>query len=307
MGAAVSLVSLGDSEGEMNNSISQALKLIDFTYKQSVNSVAIKPNLCYYWDASTGYTTDPKVVGAIICWVRETYGEDVNIRIVESDASAMRTKYAFTILGYRKLAQDKQVDLFNLSEDRLNEETVEVNGRQVTLKVPQSLLEADLFINVPKLKVMRATRITCASKNIFGCIGFPRKIIYHPFLEEAIVGINKILHPHVTIVDGLVALGRFPVKLGLIMASKDSFSIDWVASKILGYNPRSVGFLNLAIKEEIWSPKGLSICGDKSIEIFSEKFPKQNKYSATLWNFQLKLLKTYLKIVGDVAPHFIEG
>lgn len=63
-------------------------------------------------------------------------------------------------------------------------------------------------------------------KNIFGCIGYRRKIVYHPFLDEAIVGINKVLRPHLTVVEGLVALGRYPVKLVLIMASADPFSVD---------------------------------------------------------------------------------
>ena len=306
MGDFVSLVRSQDSEAEIDESIFKALKLIKFKHEKSINSVAIKPNLCYYWDASTGYTTDPRVVAAIIDWVREIHGKDVNIRIVESDATAMRTKYAFTILGYRKLAEEKQVELFNLSEDFLSEETVEVNGHQITFKIPKFLLEADLFINVPKLKVMRATRITCALKNIFGCIGHPKKIVYHPFLNETIIGINKTLHPHLTVVDGLVALGRFPVKLGLIMASRDPFSIDWIASQILGYNPRRVGFLKLAIEQKIWSPKGVSIYGEKSIETIRRNFPKKKIHSSTSWDLQLKLLKAYWKLVGDVAPSIFE-
>lgn len=307
MGDFVSLVRSKDSEVEINESIAKALKLINFKHEKSVNSVAIKPNLCYYWDASTGYTTDPRVVAAIIDWVREAYGKDVNIRVVESDATAMQTKYAFTILGYTKLAEEKQVELFNLSEDSLGEETVEVNGHQITFKIPRFLLEADLFINVPKLKVMRTTRITCALKNTFGCIGYPRKISYHPLLKETIVGINKTLHPHLTVVDGLVALGRFPVKLGLIMASRDPFSIDWIASQILGYNPRRVGFLKIAIKQKIWSPKGINICGEKSIETIARNFPKEKILSSTSWDLKLKLLKAYWKLVGDVAPYLFEG
>jgi len=307
MGDIVSLLRMADSQKDINASVFEVSKMIGFNEEKTVKSVAIKPNLCYYWDASTGYTTDPRVVAAIIDWVRETYGKDVDVRIVEADATAMNTKYAFTILGYRNLAAEKQVELFNLSEDHLNERTVEVNGRQITFKVPRFLLETDLFINVPKLKVMRETKITCALKNIFGCIGYPRKIIYHHLLKEAIVGINKILQPHITIVDGLVALGRFPVKLGLIMASKDPFSIDWVASETLGYNPRRVGFLKLAMREKIWSPKGLSLCGEKSIELFKRQFPKSHIYSSISWKLQLKLLKAYLKLTGDVAPHLIDG
>jgi len=306
MGSVVSLVRTQGSVEKIKNSISQALNLIDFKLNGSVKSVAIKPNLCYYWDGATGYTTDPRVVAGVIDFVRERCGEDVDIKVVEADASAMRTKYAFPVLGYEKLAEEKSVELFNLSNDVLVEKTVHVNKREVSFKVPQLLLKADLFINVPKLKIMRATKITCAMKNIFGCIGSPRKVVYHPFLSEAIVGINKILRPHVTIVDGVVALGRFPVRLGLIMASVDPFSVDWIASQIMGYNPSNVGFLKLAMKEKLGNPDGVTTRG-KSVAEFQKIFPKENFTSSKYWwGIQFWLLKAYHKIVGDVIPPALE-
>jgi len=307
MGSVVALVRLQNSrEEEIKNSIYEASSLIGFKPNSSVKSVVIKPNLCYYWDADTGYTTDPKVVAGIIDCVREMCGKDVDIKVVEADASAMRTKYSFPVLGYEKLAKQKKVELFNLSGDVLIEKTVQVNNREITFKVPQILLDSDLFINVPKLKVMRATKITCAMKNIFGCIGTPRKVIYHPFLNEAIVGINKILRPHLTIVDGLVALGRFPVKLNLIMASADPFSIDWVASKIMGYNPSKVKYLKMAVNEKVSDPKGVAACGAE-IEEFAKLFPKEGLLSTGfLWSLQFQLLKTYKKMVGDIIPPVLE-
>jgi uncharacterized protein (DUF362 family) len=307
MGDIVSLVLSGRSKGELGEAVSRALVMTEFEHDRPVDSVAIKPNLCYYWDASTGYTTDSALVSAIIDWVRGTYGNEVSIRIVEADASAMRTKYAFSILGYRRLADKKNVGLVNLSEDELVEKTVRVNGREIAYKVSELLLNADLFINVPKLKVMRATKITCALKNVFGSIGYPKKMVYHSFLNEAIVGINEILHPHLTIVDGLVALGKSPVKLDLVMASKDPFSIDWIASQILGYSPRGVGFLKTAIREKVWSPEGIVVKGETSVEVLRKNFPREVVSQAMLWKLQLSLLKAYLRLVGDAAPHFVKG
>jgi len=306
MGSVVALVRSQSSREEIKNSISEALSLIGFRLNGSVKSVVIKPNLCYYWDADTGYTTDPRVVTGIIDCAREMYGGDVDIKVVEADASAMRTKYAFPVLGYEKLAKEKKVKLFNLSEDVLIEKTVQVNNKKITFKVPQILLNSDLFINVPKLKIMRATKITCAMKNIFGCIGTPRKIVYHKFLNEAIVGINKILRPHLTIVDGLVALGRFPAKLNLIMASADSFSIDWVASQIMGYNHSKVKYLKIAANEKVGDPKGVTTCGAK-IEEFAKLFPKEGLLSTGfLWSLQFQLLKIYKKMIGDIIPPVLE-
>lgn len=309
MGGIVSLVRAQGSPENIRDSILEALylgaNLIDFKL-DSVKSVAIKPNLCYYWDANTGYTTDPRIVAGIIDWVREECGKDVNIKVVEADASAMRTKYAFLILGYEKLAREKQVKLFNLSDDILIEKDVNVNRRKISFKVPQLLLKSDLYINVPKLKIMRATKITCAMKNVFGCIGAPRKVVYHPFLNEAIVGINKILHPHLTIVDGLVGLGRFPVRLDLIMEGIDSFSVDWVASQIAGYDPSRVDFLKIALKEKLGNPDGIVTRGE-SVAEFKEIFPRASLTSSNhWWSIQFWMLKLYSRIVGDVVPPVLQ-
>lgn len=306
MGDKVSLVHLNNSEEDIKDGVYKALELIDFNIDKPIKKVAIKPNLAYYWDANTGYTTDPRVVAALIDWIRDEVGENIEIKIVESDATSMRTHLAFRILGYNKLAEHKKVELFNLSKDERVEKKVLVNGREIVYKVPQLLLNSDLFINVPKLKIMRDVRITCAMKNIFGCIAYRRKIIYHPYLNEAVVGINKVLHPHLNVVDGIVGLGRFPVKLDLIMASVDTFSTDWVASKIMGLNPNNVPFIKISERENLGSPKGVEVVGEK-IDTFSKIFPGEGFISTkNLWGVQLWLLNLYLKIVGDIMPPILE-
>jgi len=306
LGCAVSLVRTNDSIREIRKSIEVALGLIDFKPKTPLKSVDIKVNLCYYWQASTGCTTHPQFVSGIIDYIRERHGEDVYIRIVEADATAMRTKYAFRILGYEKLAKEKNVELFNLSEDEVREEKVQVNGREIKFQIPQSLLKSDLFINAPKLKTLRETKISCALKNIYGCIAYPRKLIYHPILNEAIVGINKLLRPHLTIVDGIVALGRYPVKLGLIIASKDPFSVDWVASKIMGFNPSKIKFLKIAMKEGLGDRRNIEIRGE-DLAAFKKLFPKESFFwSKRWWNVQLTILNLYAKLVGDIVPPMLE-
>jgi len=306
MESIVSLVKDSASLRDLRVTISQALAMINFRFDNPVKTVVIKPNLCYYWDSSTGNTTDPALVAAIIDNVREKYGKQVDIKIAEADASAMRTKYAFSVLGYKRLAIAKNVELVNLSEDELKEFQIKVNNRDLSFKIPQLLLNADLFINVPKLKVMKATTITCAMKNIFGCIGYPRKVKYHSVLDEAIVGTNKILNPHLTIVDGLIALGQYPIRLDLVMAGVDPFSVDWIASKIMGYNPSKIKFLKIAVKEGIGNPAHVIQKGENP-ESFSKVFPKPKISSSKyLWGIQLSLLKAYKKLSGDIIPPALE-
>jgi uncharacterized protein (DUF362 family) len=305
MGSIVSLVhyDLGTS---LVSSVGKSIELIGFSPRKTVKTVVIKPNLNYYWETATGCTTDPRVVGALVEYLRQTHGKDLEIRVVEADASAMRTKHVFPMLGYDKLAKSLGLELFNLSTDELKKVKVPVNGRSLEFEVPQCLLTADLFINVPKLKTMRVTKITCAMKNIFGCIGTPRKFVYHPVLDEAIVGINKIVKPHLTLVDGLVGLGRLPVKLDLIMASVDVFSIDWVAAQIMSINPKSVRFLKIARKEKVGNPSGVVTRGE-NLNRFKSQFPGEGLMPQKLsWALEFGLLHLYKKVSGDVIPPFLE-
>lgn len=219
----------------------------------------------------------------------------------------MRTKYAFKCLGYENLSLEKKVELFNLSNDVLVEKTVTVGKQKISFQTPQQLLDCDLFINVPKLKYMRETKITCAMKNVFGCIGYPRKAKYHPILNEAIVGINKVLHPHLTIVDGLVGLGRFPVRLDLIMAGHDTFSVDCVASKLLGYKPSNVKCLEIGLKEKIEGSFEVETFGEE-IQRFARLIPRQGGIipKKLMWSVQLSMLKTYRRLSGDIIPPALE-
>lgn len=302
----VSLVK--STEDDLKSSITKALDLVEFKTSQQAKNVIIKPNLCYYWDSSTGYTTDPRIVGSIIDVLRENYGlGNANIRIAEADATAMRTLHAFKMLRYDRLATEKNVTLLNLTEDRTTVRKVNVRNEEMSFTVPNSILEADLFVNVPKIKIMSRTLMTCAMKNMFGCIAIPRKIAYHSRLIEAIVGINKILKPNVTIVDGLTALSNHPLKMNLIIAGANTLSVDYIVAKIIGYSPFWVRYLKLGAKEGLGDFKKVRIKGENWKEfnrIFPKIHPLRLRWQSTI---QLGILKLYSRVVGDVIPPFLEA
>jgi len=305
MSDIVGLAKVADEN--LNFYVSKALDLANFNIRRKVESVSIKVNLCYYWDSFTGYTTDPKLVASIIDVLREKYRlHNADMRIVEADATAMRAFHAFKMLNYEELAEEKGVTLFNLSNDKVAVRKVCVNNRELSLKIPQSLLETDLFINMPKMKIMSATVITCALKNLFGCIATRRKIVYHKMLDEAIVGVNKILKPHLTVVDGIIGLGRFPVKMNLIVAGTNPFSVDCVVSKIMGYNPSQIGHLKLGHREGLGDPREIRVVGE-DLEKLREMFPRVRGLRLKMGNrVQIQLFKLYSRIVGDVTPPFLE-
>jgi len=275
-GIDLSLVSFVQIENsDLKKSIEESLGLIDYEFPNNIKNVVIKPNMCYYWDYSTGQTTDPKFVAALIDVLREQISPDINISVVESDASAMKCKYAFKMLSYEELAQNYNVKLINLSEDKSNTVEATAGGQSFRFMIPQTIQEADLKINIPKIKyTMEDIKLTCALKNIFGCNPYPKKFKYHSKLGETIVAINKAMKFNLHIIDGIIVSGIQPRRLGLVMASTDPVAIDTAAAKIAGLNPKTIKYLQLAKKEGLgntafWN-KG------EPLEHFKSRYPKKN-------------------------------
>jgi len=263
-----------NTESSIKQAILESLNLIDYSFRKESKNVVIKPNMCYYWDHSTGQTTDPKFVVALIGLIRERVSPDANISIVESDASAMKCQHAFRMLGYEKLAKDCNVKLVNLSNDPCNTIKVKTGAQSFNIMIPRTIQNADLKINVPKIKyTLEPIKLTCALKNIFGCNPYPRKFKYHPRLEEAIVAINKALKFDLCIIDGNIVSGVQPRRIELVMASKDPVAIDVAAAKIAGINPKTIRYLQLAAKEGLGNTnfiqKGIPF------DYFKAKYPRK--------------------------------
>lgn len=272
----MSLVSLVSVNRCLNvkAAIEKAFNLINFDFRPDIQSIAIKPNMCYYWDYSTGETTDPRLVAELIEFLREKISAKLRIYVVESDASAMQCKHSFKFLGYEKMAKEKNVELVNLSEDRSEKVEVNLSNRSFTFLLPGTLKNADLFINVPKLKIAPQTKITCALKNVYGCNPYPKKFRYHYVLDEFLAGLNKIKKPDLCLVDGLIVRGKYTERLGLLMASTDPVAVDSVVAKIVGLAPKEISHIVRAEKEGIGTTR-YRVVGE-SIQDFVQCFPGEN-------------------------------
>ena len=270
----VSIVKFDKQNVSLQEGIEKSLKLIDFRFNPKVQKIAIKPNLCYYWDYSTGETTDPIFVSALIDVLRKRISPSVEISVVESDASAMKCKYAFRMLGYEKMTKKKGCKLVNLTNDQAEKVKANVGNKTHLFSLPKTIANADLFINVPKIKYMVGCKLTCALKNIYGCNPYPQKYRYHKRLDETIVSLNKVIKIDLCIIDGIIVKGITTLKLGLIMTSTDPVAIDAAASEITGIDPHSVKYIKLASKEGIgninFTPKG------EPIGHFKKLYPRKN-------------------------------
>jgi len=279
--------------------IEKSVNLIGFNCGSRVRRVAIKPNMCYYWDYSTGETTDPKFVAALIDFLREKVASNLEISVVESDASAMKCRHSFRFLGYEEMAKEKRVRLINLTEHSGEEIEVEVRNRSFTFLLPEVIKNADLLINVSKMKYMLHVELSGALKNIYGCNPYPKKFEYHPYLDEAIVGLNKIMRSDLCLVDGRMVRGKHTERLGLVMASKDPVAIDSVAARILGLDPKRIKHLVLAQDVGIGSLNCETV--GEAVANFADRFPRRDVWDHLRSKTALLALSVMKKLGRDVV------
>jgi uncharacterized protein (DUF362 family) len=272
----MSLVALSKIEkNNVKKAIYDSLNLLSYGLAKNIRKVVIKINACYYYDYTTGQTTSPRFVAGLIEMLRERTSSNVDIALVESDASAMKCKYAFKFLGYEKLAKDYDVRLVNLSEEKGENVTVKCDNLTHQFVVPNIIRDADLRINIPKIKYAgQGIEFTCALKNIYGCNPYPLKYKYHPKLGNVIVALNKVMRFDLCLIDGDIVSGIAPKRLGLVVASEDPVAIDVAASKIAGLNPAKIKYLKLASREGLGS-LDYSIRGEP-LEQYRALYPKKN-------------------------------
>jgi len=276
----------------LREAVEHALKLLNFNFQKKIRKLVIKPNLCYYWKSSTGETTDPKLVEAIIDVFRDHLDLE-SVSLVESDATAMSVRHAFRMLGFERLAKEKNINLVNLCEDSILSPEIHTALPFHLSVIPKTLAEKDFFISVPKLKLHPLTGLSCALKNQFGCIPIQRKVVFHKDISKVIASINKIITPDLILVDGIICKGKTPKLLNLILAGCDPVAVDYVAAKIAGLSPRKIG--------HIVESENLGV-GSTNVEHFGDDwiwfkniFPRNPKLYSLSMRYLVKLYGIYLR------------
>ena len=125
--------------------------------------------------------------------------------------------------------------------------------------IARPVLEADLLINLPKIKTHSQTLYTGAVKNLFGVIPGERKMEVHiraPGMQDfsrELVNLLELVVPALTIQDGIngqegngPGAGGTPHAYGCLAASTDPVALDTIISQAMGFEPGGVLHLTLA-------------------------------------------------------------
>lgn len=255
------------------------------SFVRPYDKVIIKPNLVTALPADTGLTTDPRVVQAIVELCKHVNPLDVTIAEGSGGAD---TEMAFERCGYSELARRYDVKLVDLNKSQTTMVDVPEGKAFKVLGVPNIILESDVLINVPKLKLW-ASLVSLSLKNLLGAIPgkgeyspipspeFPIKLSreywapegkwfsprgekkrVHTNIVEGIADLNTVIQPSLNVIDGIIACcgskpteaGK-PLELNTILASRDPLAVDCIATKIGGLNPLDISYLKRAAERGI--------------------------------------------------------
>ena len=208
--------------------------------------VALKPNLVVAKPASSGATTSPRVVAGAVEFLKDCGVADITI--MEGAWAGDSTERAWQVCGYRELEKKYGVRLLDLKKDR----TRIVSAAGMQIEVCESPLEVDRLVNMPVLKGHCQTVMTCALKNLKGCIPDSEKRRFHSIgLHRPIAALNLLIRPDLILVDALCGdltfeEGGNPLEMNLLIVGSDPVKIDAYGASLMRIPSSEIEHLRLA-------------------------------------------------------------
>ncbi|OPY34460.1 MAG: Ferredoxin [Methanomassiliicoccales archaeon PtaU1.Bin124] len=237
--------------------------------------VLVKPNILRASPPDEAVCTHPNVIWAVCRLLRENGCEVV---LAESPGAGAvygpnQLRKAYETAGYSSLSEELGVVL---NENVSYREVANPDGRLVKrFLIIEPAIEADVLIVVSKLKTHLLTKMTAATKNLFGVVPGMEKASFHGRLQDPmdfsrmLVDLNELMRPSLQIIDAIVGMegdgpgSGDPRKLGAIIASPSYAAADVVAARMIGLDAASVPTIGAAVERG-------AIDGDLQVEVRGE-------------------------------------
>lgn len=204
--------------------------------------VLLKPNLLAGKPPEAAVTTHPALVRALaelaqLAGAEVLVGDSPGIGSFERVAAKSGISSAVEACGAR---------LVPFAETR----TVVSSGTFRQLELATAYLDADVVINLPKLKTHEMMTLTCGVKNLYGAVVGPAKAGLHltaghskELFAGLLLEIAQARPVALTIVDGIVVMegngpnSGTPRQLGMLIAGENPVAVDTVAARLAGIPP----------------------------------------------------------------------
>lgn len=207
--------------------------------------VLLKPNLLTAGHPGAECITRPEIVYCLGQLVLEAGGKPF---LGDSPAfgSAMGVAKAN---GYLPMMTQLDLPIVEFRGQRYQTNSTTFNH----LRLSKEAMDADVVINLPKVKSHMQLTLTMGVKNLFGCVPGKMKAWWHmeagkdeKHFGEMLVETARAIKPDLTILDGIIGhQGNGPSggearSLGVLGASSDVFALDRSVVAILNVEPELV-------------------------------------------------------------------
>ena len=231
--------------------------------------VLLKPNLLMNAGPDQAVTTHPEIVRAVLRAVRAAGGLPM-VGDSPADVGDLERVWEGSGLAAVCAAEGASRVMFESGGSK----QFVLHGR--TFSIARAVLEADVVINLPKVKSHMQLTLTLGVKNLFGCVPGKMKAWWHmeagkdvDRFAQMLIETARAINPELTILDGIVghegngpSTGE-PRDLGVLAASRDVFALDRVMVEVLGVRAQDVPTVAAAIRSGLCSDlEAIEIIGD---------------------------------------------
>ena len=277
-------------------------------------TVVIKPNLVIRRRPDEATTTHPDVVAAVIRAARRRGAGRV---IVAESSGGPYTKAAMNLIfsgcGITEVCEREGAELntdFGIS-------TVDhpdaILCHQFSLINP--IVQADVLINIAKLKTHSMTGLSGAVKNLFGCVpGLTKPEMHCQYpdksqFQQMIVDLCTLVRPTVSFVDAIDCMeGDGPTGgskrfVGAVLSGLNPFAVDIAVCHLIAVDPDSIFMLRHGMAQGI-SPTSLSeleLWGDDPDTLRVHDFVQPKSKRADFLDF----LPAFMRPVAERAERII--
>jgi len=239
--------------------------------------VLMKPNVTIPAEPDSGIITHSTFVGGLVDYFLEIGVPNEEILVgegVHGSDQHWRTG------GYLAMAEEKRIPLLDTDSDELVRVPVEEGDFFEDIGLPKTGMDPETYlISVPKMKTHNLAVTTFCTKNMQGMVRagerhlcglspeeserreevLPSGITFHEDRwAQKICDVHSVVKPLLNIIEGIV--GRdgtgfhrgSNLNTGLVVAGASSFSVDAVASHLVGFDPTQIGYLIKAKERGLW-------------------------------------------------------
>jgi uncharacterized protein (DUF362 family) len=250
--AHVSILQASGYESNLSDLLKQGMKNHSLNFQG--RRVVLKPNLVEY-HASHRINTNPLLVGAAIdCFKSLGAGEVI---VADGPGHLRDTEMLLELSGLSEILRATKTRFIDLNTDNIHlVKTGSTFAKLHELWLPETILNADLVVSMPKMKTHHWAGVTLSLKNLFGVIpgvryGWPKNVLHWHGIDQSVVDIATTVKPGFTIIDGIEGMeGNGPlhgetVHSQVIVMSESLTAADATAARLMGIRPEQVKHLDL--------------------------------------------------------------